>query len=91
MYPQKANKTNRTKYLAINLAFDRVEQRYGKNIEQILDSVSRAILILQKMGWKIDYVKHSKNDELALPYLTKKNIKLNFINNIDLNLSLIRT
>ena len=80
MYPQKANKANRTKYLAVNLAFDRLEKRYGKNIEQILDSISRAILILQKMGWRIDYVKHSKNDEYALSYLNKNNINYNYVN-----------
>ncbi len=80
LYPKRNKNKIKSKHLAVNLAFDRLNSRYDSKEEKILNNIANAILVLQNKGWKIDYVKHSRGDEKALPYLAKNNIKFKYIN-----------
>jgi len=80
IYPKIKEKQVKEKHLAVNLAFDRSNLRYNQKQDEILKNISIAILNLQNNGWKIDYIKHSRGDEIAISYLQNNNIKFNYIN-----------
>lgn len=60
-----------TKNIAINMAFDREERRYGDNDSKntILNQVAVAIKAIENKGYKIHYVCHCRDDDRFLPYL----------------------
>lgn len=62
--PQKGSKS-----VAINIAFDREELRYGDSKERILREIAKAVAEIEQMGRSIVYVAHCKNDTKFLPYL----------------------
>lgn len=61
--------------IAINMAFDREDLRFGNRKEEILDSVAKAVKILEIMGYEIHYVCHCGNDRKFIPWLKKWNVK----------------
>ena len=58
-----------TGQIALNMAFDRAELRYGANKELILTQVARSIKALQDKGLKVNYVCHCVPDIGYVPYL----------------------
>ncbi len=61
--------------IAINMAFDREELRFGNRKEEILNSVAKTVKKLEIMGYEIHYVCHCVNDRKFIPWLKKWNIK----------------
>lgn len=63
------------KQIALNLAFDRTERRFGESKEQILESIAAAMKALEGEGNEIIYVAHCDRDMDFLEYLDKANVK----------------
>ena len=59
--PELPNK-KKSKNIAINMAFDRYEKRFGSNIYEALDQVALALKKLDKMGYKIQLTGHLQED-----------------------------
>lgn len=64
---------NRKKIIAFNCAFDRSKQRFGNNIDKILDEIAKAALILSEI-YDIQYYSNLKNDELILSFFEKNKV-----------------
>ena len=56
--PQKYD----TKRVAINIAFDREDYRFGNNQEKILKGIAKAINEIGQKGYELVYVAHCKSD-----------------------------
>lgn len=83
--------------VAVNMAFDREDLRYGKSKEQILSNTAKAIKRIEKKGYRILYVCNCWNDDRFLHYLKDEHVNyqlydlshcfpeevLNFYNNTD--------
>jgi SAM-dependent methyltransferase/polysaccharide pyruvyl transferase WcaK-like protein len=95
---QKTNRKIPEKNIAINIAFDRYEKRFGSDKNRILLEIGDALLKLHKESNKIYYVAHLSFDNrfllvldrLNIPY-TKLNLHqmiapeiINFYSNMDL-------
>ena len=65
--------------LAVNMAFDRGNLRFGTNREIILSQVASAIKHIESKGYKIYYVCHCWNDDNFLPYLQAENVKYTLV------------
>ena len=63
-----------TRKVAVNLAFDREDRRYGDDKEEILTQISKGIKRIELKGFEIYYVCHCAEDDLALPYLKKEKV-----------------
>lgn len=63
-----------TKIIAINIAFDREDRRYGANKEEILNQIAKAVCEIERKGYHIVYVAHCDFDLKFLPYLDKKEV-----------------
>lgn len=86
------------KTIAFNVAFDRVDKRFGEKKETVLSQIAMAAKELERRGYIIIYVAHMKEDLDFLPYLVEaevdykvKNISnylpsqtINFYKNIDI-------
>ena len=60
---------NESKKVGINIAFDRYERRFGKNIYLILDQIAMALKIIEELGYEIINICHLESDrkfEIAL-------------------------
>lgn len=68
-----------TKCIALNMAFDREERRYGKNKEKILSQVAQAMRKIQSKGYKLYYVCHCKDDDKFLPYLKNFHVQYKLV------------
>lgn len=68
-----------TKCIAVNVAFDREEMRYGMNKEHILSQIAQSIQILQHKGYKLYYICHCTDDKKFLPYLDQLKIEYKYI------------
>lgn len=68
-----------TKCIAINIAFDREEMRYGNQKEIILSQIAKSIQVIQQKGYKIYYVCHCVNDKNFLLYLEKLRIEYQYV------------
>ena len=75
LFKHEMPKKKETGSIAINMAFDRLDLRYGKSVDLILKQVAKAIRIIETKGYKIFYVCHCWDDDKFLPYLREKNIK----------------
>lgn len=75
-----ANMNAKTKIVAVNMAFDRVERRLGNQKEYILAQVAQAIKQIENGGYKIVYVAHCDNDLEFLEYLDRANVDYKKIN-----------
>ena len=65
--------------IAVNMAFDRGNLRFGTNREIILSQVASAIKHIESKGYKIYYVCHCWNDDNFLPYLQAENVKYTLV------------
>ena len=65
--------------VAVNLAFDRENLRFGNKKEIILNQIADAISQIYKKGYKIFYVCHCWDDDKFTPYLKKKNIRYTLV------------
>lgn len=60
--------------IAVNMAFDREEMRYGDRQELILTQTARGIALLRKRGYEIVYILHCESDRRFLPYLDRQKV-----------------
>lgn len=88
--------------IAVNMAFDRENLRFGENKDKILNQVAHAVEKIARKGYHIFYVCHCWDDDKFLPYLKSNNVKYelvdlsqkfpadvyNFYNNMDLVLGM---
>lgn len=68
--------TKNKQIVALNMAFDRRNARFGKNENFILNQVAEAIKIIEERGYSIIYVAHYNADLEFIKYLNK--LKVNF-------------
>lgn len=62
------------KKVAYNVAFDRLEQRFGKNKEDVLRQIAKSAKAISDKGYEIYYVAHMKDDFQFLSYLNKEKV-----------------
>lgn len=70
--PERREKSG--KCVALNMAVDQPDKRYGKNKEAILQQTARAVKRIEDKGYKIFYTCHCEHDAFMLPYLTSENV-----------------
>lgn len=68
-------KENNSRIVGLNMAFDREEQRYGKEKTEVLTKVARAVKQIENMGYEIRYIAHCDTDLRFLPYLDKADVR----------------
>ena len=78
LYPELPRK-NRTKNVAVNVAFDREELRYGDDRDAILTQIARGIGSVQKAGYSIYCVCHCRDDDRFTAYLRKEGVKYTLV------------
>lgn len=77
--PSLAEKKN-SKKVGINIAFDRYERRFGKDIYLILDQIALAMKTLDGQGFEIINVCHLENDRKFEISLEKRNVRYHTAN-----------
>lgn len=70
----------KTKQVALNMAFDREEQRLEGKQEEIFEQIYQAVLSISSLGYEVIYVAHSDKDLKFLLYMNEKNLLLPFAN-----------
>ena len=65
--------------VAVNMAFDRENLRFGEHEERILKEVAKAVAGIEKKGYDIHYVCHCWNDDKFLPYLKDAKVKYKLV------------
>ncbi len=65
--------------IALNMAFDRAERRFGEQKEVICKNVAAAARCLQDKGYKIDLVCHVKKDADFLPWLKRAGVRTRLV------------
>lgn len=73
LYPELPKK-KKTGEIALNVAFDRAQLRYGNDQSEILSQIAMAMKELEARGYKINYIAHCKDDLAFLPYLDQISI-----------------
>ncbi len=64
-----------TRKVAFNIAFDRMEMRFGLQKEKILAEIAECMTFIAEKGYKVYVIAHCSNDLLILPYIkNRKNI-----------------
>lgn len=79
IYGNLSPKKNDTGSIAINMAFDRENLRFGNKKEVILNQVADAIKRIEQNGYRIYYVCHCWDDDKFLPYLKAKGVKYELV------------
>lgn len=79
LYPNLSAKKN-TKLIGINVAYDRYERRFGKNIYLILDQIALAMKQLEQQGYEIINVCHLESDRKFEISLDHRNVNYKTIN-----------
>lgn len=74
--PSKLN----TRNIGFNVAFDRMEKRYGDKKEVILNEIAKSAKRIQDKGYSIKYIAHCPDDLDFLPYLIKHRVEFDAIN-----------
>lgn len=73
LYPQIAinslSKLVKNRRIALNMAFDRHDKRFGVQQHQILQKVARAMCEIVRQGWKLDLMIHTSQDAVFKSYL----------------------
>lgn len=69
-----------TKNIGINMAFDRVQMRFGDKQEVICKQVAMAVKQIEKRGYHINYIIHCSNDSAFLEYLDKEKVGYRIVN-----------
>ena len=64
-----------TKRVAINMAFDRENIRFGENKKIILDQIALFAKALERKGYQVILVYHMQNDKKILPYMENRKVK----------------
>lgn len=77
--PQKVKSKN----IGVNLAYDRYEKRFGKNIYLIINQIAKALKVLSEKGYSIYNICHLESDrkfELTLNYhqISYKTVNLQY-------------
>ena len=67
------------KKVAINIAFDRMEQRLGTDKDTILEEIADAIKIIEKKGYEIYYIAHISKDLSFVNYLHEKDVNVKIV------------
>ena len=65
--------------IAVNIAFDRYEMRYGDKMDDILRQIAAAVKIISEKGYKIFYVCHVDSDKYFIRYLKQENIQFSLV------------
>ena len=65
--------------IAVNIAFDKPEMRYGDKMDDILRQIAAAVKIISKKGCKIFYVCHIEGDKDFVPYLRRENVPFSLV------------
>lgn len=68
-----------TKNIAVNIAFDRQERRFGDKTDTILSQTAAAVRKIQDKGYHIFNVSHRSGDDKFMPYLEKAGVSFKFI------------
>ena len=66
--------------IAYNIAFDRIEKRFGDNVELVLEQIAKSAKELSKQGYEITYVAHMREDFQFLKYLEKEKVDFKKVN-----------
>lgn len=71
-----------TKNVAINMAFDREDKRYGgaEQEQLICSKVAQAAKKISDLGYKITLLYHCQSDNKIQPYMDQYNVKYNIAN-----------
>lgn len=75
-----AKKENHSKNVGFNLAFDRYEKRFGKDMYIILDQLAMTAKKLEQRGYNIFCINHLKGDDKFELSLNKFNVKYQSVN-----------
>lgn len=67
-------KKNKSGIIGLNIPFDREKRRYGKNQERILRQIAKAMLEIEKRGYRIKYIAHCADDLRFLKYLDREHV-----------------
>lgn len=78
LYPNIPEKKCTNK-IALNVAFDRIDQRLGNNKEKKLEEIAEAISIISKKGYEIYYIAHIVKDVEFIKYLNAKKIRYHLV------------
>jgi polysaccharide pyruvyl transferase WcaK-like protein len=68
-----------SKTLALNLAFDKPEKRYGADADKILGRVGKAMQWASEAGWKIKVAVHGFDDDPAVPFMRSLGIPVEIV------------
>ena len=68
IYPALSEATKKEDFIAVNCAFDRSKNRFGKEMGTKLSRIAKALAVLSK-DRPIKYYAHTKEDQYFLPYL----------------------
>ena len=80
LYADKIPAKAETKNIAVNMAFDRVQMRFGDKKEVICKQVAKAVKQIEKRGYHINYIIHCSGDTSFLEYLNKEHVNYNIVN-----------
>ncbi|SFG19875.1 Polysaccharide pyruvyl transferase family protein WcaK [Novosphingobium sp. CF614] len=67
------------KELALNLAFDRADKRYGGQAEQRLGKVANAMRWAVQQGWKIKLAVHGFDDDPAVAFMRSTDVPVEVV------------
>ncbi|MEP0144400.1 MAG: polysaccharide pyruvyl transferase family protein [Erythrobacter sp.] len=73
----KSGADGREKRIALNLAFDRAERRFGDQADAVLERIGGAVDHLIQQGWQVDLTLHGWDDEPAIAYFRKRGSAVN--------------
>lgn len=63
-----------TKNVGFNVAFDRMDKRYGDKKEFVLTEIAKSARKIQEKGYSIWFIAHCPNDLDFLPYLVQQQV-----------------
>lgn len=79
LYADSLPPKKETGCVAVNMAFDREDRRYGADRETILTETAKAIRAIQDRGYRIYYVCHSWTDDRFLPFLESHGVEYKLV------------
>ncbi len=66
--------------IALNMAFDREELRFGANKRTILEQVAKAAKALEQKGYRLYYLLHCEVDGKFVEYLQREGVRCQVVN-----------
>ena len=79
LYGDKIAAKKNTRSVAVNMAFDRSNLRFGEHKDTVLKQVARAIKEIEDKGYKVYYVCHCWDDDKFLPYLKEMKVRYELV------------